>query len=125
MLNLDTHMLVFALNGELRPAERALLAQNRWSVAAIVLWELAKLIDLGRIDMDLDDRDVSRVLNRIQIWPLDLAVARASARLDLRVIQQTNSLPPPVSCTTFRCSRATASYVARRSSPWPFPEAAE
>ena len=82
MLNLDTHMLVFALNGELRPAERVLLAQNRWSVAAIVLWELAKLIDLGRIDMDLDDRDVSRVLNRIQIWPLDLAVARASARLD-------------------------------------------
>ncbi len=75
-------MLVFALNGELRPAERALLAQNRWSVAAIVLWELAKLIDLGRIDMDLDDRDVSRVLNRIQIWPLDLAVARASTRLD-------------------------------------------
>ncbi len=82
MLNLDTHMLVFALNEELRPAERALLAQNRWSVAAIVLWELAKLIDLGRIDMDLDDRDVSRVLNRIQIWPLDLAVARASTRLD-------------------------------------------
>ena len=82
MLNLDTHMLVFALNGELQPAERALLAQNRWSVAAIVLWELAKLIDLGRIDMDLDDRDVSRVLNRIQIWPLDLAVARASTRLD-------------------------------------------
>ena len=82
MLNLDTHMLVFALNGELRPAERVLLAQNRWSVAAIVLWELAKLIDLGRIDMDLDDRDVSRVLNRIQIWPLDLAVARASTRLD-------------------------------------------
>ncbi len=82
MLNLDTHMLVFALNGELRSAERALLAQNRWSVAAIVLWELAKLIDLGRIDMDLDDRDVSRVLNRIPIWPLDLAVARASTRLD-------------------------------------------
>lgn len=82
MLNLDTHMLVFALNGELQPAERALLAQNRWSVAAIVLWELAKLIDLGRIDMDLDDRDISRVLNRIHIWPLDLAVARASTRLD-------------------------------------------
>ena len=82
MLNLDTHMLVLALNGELRPAERALLAQNRWSVAAIVLWELAKLIDLGRIDMNLDDREVSRVLNRIQIWPLDLAVARASTRLD-------------------------------------------
>ena len=82
MLNLDTHILVFALNGELRPSEQALLARNRWSVAAIVLWELAKLIDLGRVDMDLDDRDISRALNRIHVWPLDLAVARASIRLD-------------------------------------------
>ncbi len=82
MLNLDTHILVFALNGELRPSEQALLARNRWSVAAIVLWELAKLVDLGRVDMDLDDRDISRVLNRIHVWPLDLAVARASTRLD-------------------------------------------
>ena len=82
MLNLDTHILVFALNGELRPSEQALLARNRWSVAAIVLWELAKLVDLGRVDMDLDDRDISRALNRIHIWPLDLAVARASIRLD-------------------------------------------
>ena len=82
MLNLDTHILVFALNGELRPAEQALLARNRWSVSAIVLWELAKLIDLGRIDVDLDDRDVSRALNRVHIWSLDLAIARASTRLD-------------------------------------------
>ena len=82
MINLDTHILVFALNGELRPSEQALLARNRWSVAAIVLWELATLIDLGRVDMDLDDRDISRVLNRIHLWPLDLAVARASVRLD-------------------------------------------
>ena len=82
MLNLDTHILVFALSGELRPVEQALLARNRWSVAAIALWELAKLIDLGRVDMDLDDRDISRVLNRIHVWPLDLAVARASTRLD-------------------------------------------
>lgn len=82
MLNLDTHTLVFALNGELRPSEQALLARNRWSVAAIVLWELAKLVDLGRVDMDLDARDISRALNRIHIWPLDLAVARASIRLD-------------------------------------------
>ena len=82
MLNLDTHILVFALNGELRPSEQALLAHNRWSVAAIVLWELAKLVELGRVDMDLDDRGVSRLLNRVYVWPLDLAVARTSTRLD-------------------------------------------
>ena len=82
MLNLDTHILVFALGGELRPRERTLLARNRWSVSGIVLWELAKLVELGRIAMDLDDRDVVRALSRVHVWPIDLAVARASTRLD-------------------------------------------
>ena len=82
MLNLDTHIFVLAVSGELRPSEQDLLAQNRWSVSAIVLWELAKLIQLGRIDMDLDDRDVAQALNRVHVWPVDLAVARTSTRLD-------------------------------------------
>ena len=32
--------------------------------------------------MDLDDRDVARVLNRVHVWPIDLDVARTSVRLD-------------------------------------------
>ncbi len=84
MLNLDTHIVVFALYGELRPGERNLLAASRWSVSSIVLWELAKLVQLGRIDVDLDDREVVRTLNRLHVWPIDLAVARASTRLDFR-----------------------------------------
>ena len=82
MLNLDTHVLLFALSGELLPPERLLLERDDWSVSAIVLWELAKLVELGRVDLDLDDRDVVRVLNRLHVWPIDLAVARASTRLD-------------------------------------------
>lgn len=82
MINLDTHILVRAVSGELRSSERDLLARNRWSVSAIVLWELAKLVQLGRIDMDLEDRDVARALNRVHVWPIDLAVAQASTRLD-------------------------------------------
>ena len=82
MLNLDTHILVLALEGELQTAEQTLLARSRWSVSAIVLWELAKLAQLGRLDIDLDDRDVTRALQRVQVWPIDLAVARASTRLD-------------------------------------------
>lgn len=82
MINLDTHILVCAVSGELRPSERDLLARNRWSVSAIVLWELAKLVQLGRIDMDLEDRDVARALNRVHVWPIDLAVAQTSTRLD-------------------------------------------
>ena len=82
MLNLDTHVLVYALLGELAPAERVLLSANRWSVSSIVLWELAKLVQLGRLDLDLDDREVARVFGRLHVWPIDLAVARASTTLD-------------------------------------------
>ena len=64
MLNLDTHILIFALAGELRPAEQSLLSRSRWSISSIVLWELAKLVQLGRLDLDLDDREVVRILSR-------------------------------------------------------------
>lgn len=84
MLNLDTHILVRALAGELRPSEQTLLKRNRWSVSAIVLWELAKLVQLGRVELDLADREVIRTLNRVRIWPIDLAVAIGSTRLDFK-----------------------------------------
>ena len=84
MLNLDTHMLVFAVGGALRPVERALLVRARWSISAVVLWELAKLVRLGRVNMDLDDRDVARVINQLHVWPVDLEVAKTSVRLDFR-----------------------------------------
>ena len=82
MLNLDTSILIFALSGELGRGEQDLLTRSRWSVSAIVLWELAKLDQLGRLDLDLDDREVVRVLSRLHVWPLDLTVARALTRLD-------------------------------------------
>ena len=84
MLNLDTHILIFALRGELRVPEQALLARERWSVSAIVFWEMAKLVQLGRIEVDLKDRGVAGILNRIHVWPIDLAVAVASTRLDFK-----------------------------------------
>ena len=82
MLNLDTHIVIYALNGTLRPGERALLTGNKWSVSAIALWEMAKLAQLGRVELDMDDREVVRALSRLHVWPIDLAVARASTRLD-------------------------------------------
>ncbi|HZS39424.1 MAG TPA: type II toxin-antitoxin system VapC family toxin [Polyangia bacterium] len=84
MLNLDTHVLVFALAGKLTPRERALLSDERWSISAIVLWELSKLVQLGRLELDLDDADVVRTLAQVHVWPLDLPVCRASTRLDFR-----------------------------------------
>jgi PIN domain nuclease of toxin-antitoxin system len=84
MLNLDTHILVGALAGELTRRERDLLAREPWSIAAIVLWEITKLAELGRIEVDLDDPDLVRTLARIHVWPLTLDVCRAIRTLDFR-----------------------------------------
>ena len=55
MLNLDTHVLLHAVAGTLRPGERKLLTSERWSDSAIVLRETAKHAKLGRIALDLED----------------------------------------------------------------------
>jgi PIN domain nuclease of toxin-antitoxin system len=82
VLNLDTHILVHALDGSLTGPERNLLAHNAWSISAIVLWELAKLVQLNRIEVDLESPGFTRTLSHIHVWPLDLPVCRKSTRLD-------------------------------------------
>ena len=84
MINLDTHVLIHGLRGDVKPAERRLLAREPWSVAAIVLWELSKLVQLGRVAIDLDHPDVTTALAGVHVWPLDLEIARASTQLDFR-----------------------------------------
>ena len=84
MLNLDTHIIVFAVTDELRPSEQALLEQQPWSVSAIVFWELGKLIQLGRIALNLDGPAATRVISKLRGWPVDTAVARACTQLDFR-----------------------------------------
>lgn len=82
MLNLDTHILIYALADDLKPAERRLLLKDTWSISAIVLWEIAKLAQLGRIELDLNDAELVRTLSRIHVWPLTLDICRASTQLD-------------------------------------------
>jgi PIN domain nuclease of toxin-antitoxin system len=84
VLNLDTHVLVHALAGAVTPRERRLLEAEQWGVSAIVLWELAKLVQLGRIEIDLDSPEFRSSLARVHVWPIDLAVARQSTALDFR-----------------------------------------
>ncbi len=84
MLNLDTHVLLHALGGRLSARERALLADDEWSISAIVRWEICKLEQLGRIELDLDDADVTRTLARLYTWPLSWEVCRVSCRLDVK-----------------------------------------
>ena len=84
MLNLDTHILIFALCDELTPRERKVLSSQPWSISAIVLWELEKLSQLGRINLSLQDSELGRVISKLQIWPIDLHVCRALRRLDIK-----------------------------------------
>ena len=83
MLNLDTHVLLHAVAGSPTARERRLLRHDLWSISAIVLWEIAKLAQLGRIAVDLEDVEVVRTLSRIHVWPITREIALASTRLDL------------------------------------------
>ena len=84
MLNLDTHILLHALTDNVTPKERRLLLADSWSISAIVLWEIAKLAQLGRIEVDLDSPLLLRTLSKLHVWPIDLAVCRVSIRLDFQ-----------------------------------------
>jgi PIN domain nuclease of toxin-antitoxin system len=84
MLNLDTHILIDALQGSLLKREEKLLTAAPWSISAIVLWELSKLVQLGRVDLDLDSVEFTRALSRVHIWPIDLATSIQSTRLDFK-----------------------------------------
>jgi PIN domain nuclease of toxin-antitoxin system len=84
MLNLDTHILLHALAASLTARERRLLEGDSWSISAIVLWEIAKLVQLGRVEVDLDSADLTRTLARIYTWPITLDICRAIRRLDFR-----------------------------------------
>jgi len=84
MLNLETHVLLHAVAGRLSPSETHLLHHDRWSISAIVRWEIAKLAQLGRIEVDLDDAEVVRTLARVHLWPVTREIAHTSTRRDVR-----------------------------------------
>src|ERR1700679_945615 len=84
MLNLDTHILLGALVGDLTAKERTLLAAQEWSISGIVIWEIAKLAQLGRIEIDPNDSDLTRLLAGIHTWPITLEICRAMHSLDFR-----------------------------------------
>jgi len=84
MLNLDTHVLLHALAGDLTRREAVLLEREAWGISDIVIWEIGKLAELGRIDLDLDDSELTRTLARVHVWPITLDVCRAIRTLDFR-----------------------------------------
>lgn len=84
MLNLDTHILIDLLRGEVSKRERTLLEAEDWCVSDIVLWEIAKLNQIGRIEMDFNDKEIIAFFRRLKKIPITLEIACASTRLDFR-----------------------------------------
>ena len=82
MLNLDTHILLHALAGSLTKHEKAVLTRHRWGISAIVLWEITKLHQKGRISLGLDSPQLASALARIEIWPLSREVCLNLMALD-------------------------------------------
>ncbi len=84
MLNLDTHILIYALADELTPTERKILSKTPWGISAIVLWEIEKLHSLKRIELDISDFDVKQVFQKLTIFPITVDVCVNTRKLDFK-----------------------------------------
>jgi len=82
MLNLDTHILVGLLAGELSEREVGFVKNQDLAISDIVLWELAKLVQLGRLELDMDSVTFRRSLRHLTIVPITMQIARKSTELD-------------------------------------------
>jgi PIN domain nuclease of toxin-antitoxin system len=84
LLNLDTHIVVHLMIGQLTPKETDVLAGREIGISTMVLWELAKLKQLGRISVGLEDFRLSAFLRKCRVWQIDAKIAIASTDLDFR-----------------------------------------
>ena len=82
MISLDTHIVISALTDQLRSDEKSLMERHSWAISPMVLWEIAKLAQLKRIGLNLDAPNVVRQIEKLDILPIDLRVARTSTQLD-------------------------------------------
>lgn len=82
MLNLDTHIVILFLAGDLKPQELRAIAGQELAVSDIVLWELAMLARTGRLSMDWEDSRFQSFLHTLTVIPISLEIARQCTRLD-------------------------------------------
>jgi PIN domain nuclease of toxin-antitoxin system len=83
MLNLDTHIAVALLDGSLSDKELSLIADEPLAISAIVLWELAKLVQLRRLKLDLESIEFRNFVLGVTIIPISWDIARMSTHLDI------------------------------------------
>ncbi|MBX3280235.1 MAG: hypothetical protein KF868_19725 [Acidobacteria bacterium] len=54
------------------------------AISDIVLWVLAKLVQLGRLTLDLSSPAFQTCLQQLTVIPISLGIARATTQLDFR-----------------------------------------
>ncbi|HLW78590.1 MAG TPA: hypothetical protein VKU44_03235 [Terriglobia bacterium] len=77
MLNLDTHMVVHFLTGDCTDREHEMIAGQEIAISDMVLWELAKLAECGRLKIDLDSGEFLEFLREMTVFPVNLEIAIA------------------------------------------------
>ena len=82
MLNLDTHMLLFALQNQVYGGRESRPFRHRWGISSIVLWEITKLHQKKRINMGLDSPVLMQALAELEIWPVSREVCLNMLKLD-------------------------------------------
>lgn len=82
MLNLDTHILLGLFFGELSDREQGLIHGESLAISDIVLWEIAKLAQRGRIDIDFGDPRFTKAMRQVTVYPVTVEIARQSIDLD-------------------------------------------
>jgi PIN domain nuclease of toxin-antitoxin system len=84
MLNLDTNILLATFFGELSVRERNLIHGQSLAISDIVLWEMTKLVQLGRIEVDFDGFIFRSAMRQITVYPITMEIARQSVLLDFK-----------------------------------------
>ena len=82
MLNLDTHVLVGLFTGDVTAAERECAVRQQWVISDIVLWELAKLAQKGRLRLNPESPRFRGWLGSVSVLPITFEIAWMSTHLD-------------------------------------------
>lgn len=82
MLNLDTHILIFLLTDQLTAEERRQIDRERCGISQMVLWEIANLRLIGRIQLSPRDPTLRDFIRTLIQWPVSIEVVSRMEDLD-------------------------------------------
>ena len=83
MVNLDTHILIYFLQGTLTKRELKLIGDLTLCISGVVLWEIFKLKQIGRIEFEWN-QEILLFIRSLVILPMDASVLLSLPELDFR-----------------------------------------